>query len=143
MTPKRQKICKCLVTNSHCALARKCLRDHRIKKYITKGFGTLLRKDIALICSDDEGITCNLMSLQWTNLLSFMRSKTPTLLSILQSCTKTKKAWLSQDAIIGVVTSVLCKHQRSSVSLFQRMVSLILYTGHASKKVGFSIRSND
>lgn len=133
MTPKQRQICKSLVTNSHCVLARKCLCDHRIKKCITKGFETLLRKDIALLYSDDEGITCNLMSLQWTNLLSFMRSKTPTLLSVLQIFTKTKKAWLSQDAIIGVVTSVLCKHRQSSVALFQRIVSLILYTGHASK----------
>ena len=142
MTPKRRQLCKSIVTNSHCALARKCLQDHRTKKYIIKGFGALLRKEIALLCSDDEGIPRNVTSLQWTNLLSFMKTKTPTLLSILQSCTKTKKPWLSQDAITGVITSILCKHWRSSVSLFQRMVSLVLYTGHTSKKAGFSIKSN-
>lgn len=45
-----------------------------------KGFGALLHKDIALLCSDDNGIKGNLVALQWTNFLSFMKSKTPTVL---------------------------------------------------------------
>ena len=131
MTPRRRQICKPLARGSHCALARKCLRDNKVKKFITKGFGTLLHNDIASLCSDNGGIRKNLTSLQWTNLLSLIKTKAPTLLSILQKCTKTKSERLNQNTIIGVLTSILCKHRRSSASLFQQVVSLILYSGHA------------
>ena len=133
MTPRRRQLCKPLARGSHCALARKCLKDHRVKKYVTKGFGTLLRKEISRLCSDDGGIT-NLAELKWNDVLHSMTLHAPTLLALLQSCSKTRRPRKNQSAIIGVLASILCKHRRPS-SILQKVVSLILYTGHASKKV--------
>ena len=129
MTPRRQ-LCKPLARGSHCFLAQKCLQDHQVKKYITKGFGISLSKDIAGLCSDIS----NLTEMKWEGVLRLMKLKAPTLLSLLQSCTKTKMARRNQNTIIGVLASILCKHHRPSASILQRIVSFILYTGHASKK---------
>ena len=130
MTPRRRQLCKPLARDSHCSLAQKCLQDHRVKKYITKDFGISLRKDIAGLCSDIS----NLTEMKWEDVLCLMKLKAPTLLSLLQSCTKTKKARRNQNAIIGVLASILCKYRRPSASILQKIVSFILYTGHASKK---------
>lgn len=134
MTPRRRQLCKPLARGSHCSLARKCLKDSRIRRYISKGFGCLLRKDIARLCSDGEGVFNNLTKLGWGDFIEQMKVKAPQLLELLQYCTKTKTRRVNQDAIIGVLASVLCKHRRPSASTLQRIVSLILYNGHASKK---------
>ena len=84
MTSRRRQLCKSLARGSHFALAQKCLRDHRVKKYITKGFGTLLRKEIAALCSSDGSLT----SLKWDDVLQLMKVKAPTLLPLLQRCNK-------------------------------------------------------
>ena len=40
------------------------------------------------------------------------------------------------DAVIGLIVTLLAKHRRPQLSLFQKIiVSLILYSGHCSKKV--------
>ena len=131
MTPRRRKLCRPLARSSHCSLARKCLQDHRVKKHITKALGVSLCKEIAALCP----IVANLTELRWEDVLILVKLKAPTLLSLLQSCTKTKRHRQNQNAIIGVLVSILCKHRRPSSSLFQRLVSLILYAGHASKIV--------
>ena len=42
---------------------------------------------------------------------------------------------MNHDAIIGVLVSIICRHRRPAASLLQRLISLILYSGHASKRV--------
>ena len=41
--------------------------------------------------------------------------------------------------ILVVIAGIIFKHRRSSCSLVQQMVSLVLYAGHASKQVGNKI----
>ena len=41
------------------------------------------------------------------------------------------------DSIVAVITSIICKHRRSSSCLIQRIISLILCIGHAGKQVRF------
>lgn len=105
--------------------------------------GQLLRSEIAAITSDNfksitreksrhsvkdfKHIKCSL--------LNEMERKAPTLLSLLKSCLKTKKPRSNTDAIIFVITSIMCKHRRPSACTFQRIISLILYVGHSSKQV--------
>ncbi len=64
-----------------------------------------------------------------------MIAHSPTLLSILKSCTKVPRSNLGQQGLIGFITAILTKNRRSSASLVQRLISVILYGGHASKKV--------
>ena len=141
MTPKRRQICRPLARGSKSAFVRRCLKDGSFKKAITKGICTSLRREIALLTSDDvtsilrSKSSKTLNEFTWDSLLAEVRTVAPTLLSILQGCCKTRKLRKNQDAIVGVLVAILCKHRRSTASLVQRLTSLILYSGHASKKV--------
>ena len=135
MTPRRRKLCRPLARSSHCSLARKCLQDHHVKKHITKIMGVSLRKEIAALCPN----VANFTEWRWEDVLDLMKQKAPTLLNLLQMCTKTKKHRHNQNAIVGVLVLTLCKHRRPSASILQRLVSLILYAGHASKIVSLYI----
>ena len=59
----------------------------------------------------------------------------PNLVQILSECTKRKKSGKEQKSVIGVCLSLLCKNHNPKMTLFQRMISLILYAGHSAKKV--------
>lgn len=141
MTPRRRQLCRPLARGSKTAFARRCLKDRSFKKVITKGMGTLLRRDIAHLTSDNlSSILLNkssdtLNEFTWDGLLAEVKSAAPTLFKILHGCTKTKKVKKNQNAIIGVLVAIVCKHRRPTSSLVQRLISLILYSGHASKRV--------
>ena len=74
----------------------------------------------------------------WNDVIGEMKLRAPTLLSLLQSCTRTKKARRNMNCVIGLIAALLCKHRRPSASLVQRLISVILYSGHASKRVSFN-----
>ena len=141
MTPRRRQICRPLARGSRCAFARKCLKDRSMRNFIVKGMGVSLRHEIARLCSDDtvsilrsKTIT-TLKEFTWEKLLEEVREIAPTLFKLLHSCTKTRKLQKNHDAIIGVLIAIMCKHRRPNSALFQQIVSLILYSGHAAKRV--------
>lgn len=77
-----------------------------------------------------------LKNFQWQYLIDEVTIHAPTLLAILKSCTKVKVPRVNQqEGAIGVIVAILCKNRRGSASLVQRLVSVILYSGHASKRV--------
>ena len=141
MTPKRKKICKPLIRGSLYSLARNCLDDAGVRKYIIKCIGTTVRSEVALLCSKKRPsilkVKTNyaLETFNWKKLILDMEKSAPTLLSILTSCTETRTQRPNRESIIGAVCAMLCKHMNPAASLFQRMMSIILYSGHASKRV--------
>ena len=145
LTPSRRRICKPLARGSRVALARHCLKDLRIRKHITKGVGLQLQREVASMCSDiTDSILRNktkqaMEGFNWENVLGEMKLRAPTLLSLLQSCTKTRKARRYTKCVIGLITAILCKHRRPSACLVQRLISVILYSGHASKRVSLHL----
>ena len=123
MTPTRRKICKPLIRGSHCAVARRCLKDSCISKYIVKGIGLSLKHEIASLCSDkvdsvlrDKSVNA-LETFSWDVVMEEMKTRAPTLLSLLQTCTHTKRARNNRNAVIGIITAILCKHRRPTASL--------------------------
>ena len=64
-----------------------------------------------------------------------LHSHAPTLVSLLRGCLKTKTPRKNEDVILGVIAALICKNRRSSCSLVQRMMSLVLYAGHSAKQV--------
>ncbi len=97
----------------------------------------MVHKEIATLCSDlvpsvlrDKSPEL-LKSFQWKCLLDELESHAP----ILKSCIGVRRPASQQQAVIGVITAILCKNRRNSASLVQRIISVILYSGHASKMV--------
>lgn len=141
MTPRHRRICRPLARGSRCAFAKKCLSDRTIRSFIVKGLGRSLRHELAQVCSDEtisilrNKDSSSLEEFSWEKLLKEVKVVAPTLLKFLQSCTTTRKPRKNQDTIIGVLVAIMCKHRRPVSSLFQQLMSLILYSGHASKRV--------
>lgn len=144
VTPSRRRICKPLVRKSYNSFATQCVKKNQATKHaIVNVMGQVLRSEVAAICSDDfDSITRekSIDSVQsFKNVISSLhgelRSRAPTLLSLLMSCLKTAKPRRNTTYIVAVILSIVCKHRRTSSCLIQRIVSLVLYTGHASKQV--------
>jgi len=145
MTPSRRRICKPLARGSRVTLARQCLKDMRVRKHITKGVGLLLQREVAGMCSTKvNSILCSkttqaLEGFNWKDVIGEMEGRAPTLLSLLRSCTKTRKTRKYTNCVIGLIAAILCKHRRPSSCLVQRLISVILYSGHASKRVSLHL----
>ena len=141
MTPRRRKLFRPLARGSRCTLARRCLPDCLIKKYIVKGMGVSLRHEIARLCLDNSTFVLRkklpntLNEFSWEGIVNEAKELAPKLTELLLSCTKTRKPRKNQKAIIGLLFAIMCKHHRPALSLIQQVVSLILYSGHASKRV--------
>ena len=71
---------------------------------------------------------------KWSSLLKELKQYAPQFLSVLTSIIPSKKHQ-NQCAAIGMCTAIILKHTSSKMSLVQKIVSLILYAGHASKQV--------
>lgn len=105
------------------------------------GIGRIIRKEVGTLCSNDsqsillDKSNGTLQTFQWKQLEDELATHSATLFSILKQGTKVSRASGQQQALIGVIIAIMCKHRRSSASLIQRLVSIILYSGHASKNV--------
>ena len=88
-----------------------------------------------------------LCSFQWRDVINEMQANVPTLLGLLQGCIQRKslkrvrkRSYLVQDdGIIGICAAILLRHQNPKMNLIQRIVSILLYSGHAPKLVKNSL----
>ena len=119
------------------------VKNKTTRSAILKVIGKIVQREVAAICSDKHHSVLRLNTKDSvtnfeyviSNLMGEMSHRAPVLLSILQSCLKTKTPRRNTDVLVTMITSILCKNRRPSACLFQRIVSLLLYSGHASKKV--------
>jgi len=89
-------------------------------------------KTASILCS---GKYDDIMSFKWAILMEELKLHAPVLTHVLTSCTASKQPSSNRMAIICVCASVLLKYWCSRMSLFQKIVMLILYAGHCGKQV--------
>ena len=96
-----------------------------------------VQKEVASLCSEsitsllyDKTVNA-LETFSWDNLLQEIESRSPTLPDLMQWCTKMKKPRKNTKSIVAFLVAILCRHRRPKFSLLQRIISLILYSGHA------------
>ena len=141
MTPPRKRIVKPLVRKNHCSVVKQCLKNDRLRSLVINGIGIKLHKEVATLCSDASLSILRDKSMQaletftWDHIYDEMRTRSPTSLSLLEWCTKIKKPKKNKRSIITFVAAILCRLHRPSSSLVQRLISLILSSGHAAKSV--------
>ena len=80
----------------------------------------------------------SLSSFSWTAIQAELKSHAPTLLSILVDMTKTC-AKKDATAVICICASMILKFRNPCMSLVRHMLSVLLYAGHAKKKVIITI----
>ena len=123
-------------------LALSILKDKNSWPWIVKGVGKVLLSKLKHLCSikvnfvlrrkDNESIK----RFPWEIIVNEVVKNCPTHTALLLSCTTTRKSTLmNQKFIVVVIVSILSKFKCSAMSLFQKMVSMILYAGHAGNKV--------
>ncbi len=141
ITPSRRKICKPLIRRNFQSFSIKCFENIVTRKAIIKKICGMLRQEVSAICSDNYSTVMRdknseaLIEFDFAKIIEEMELKTPTLLYFLQNCLKANTPRGNEKAVLAIIASMIFKHRRSSCSLLQRIISLILYAGHTAKQV--------
>ena len=141
-TPARRKICRPLIRRNYRSFAVTAFKNHSSKKAILKLLGQNLCKEVSSLCSTKSKSALAQPPKKISNisgvvngLMADMECRAPILLSLLKWASKTQRPRGNTKLVLSMITSMLCKHRKSSVCQLQRIVSLILYAGHSSKQV--------
>jgi len=141
LTPRRKKLGKALARGCSKQVAGECLKNPAIRNYIIQKIGKIVHVELCGLCSDKTASMLWKHSLEifkeftWDCLTSELLANTPVLMSILQRCTETKVERINRKAVIGMCAVLLLKHHFIKMCLVQKIISLILHAGHASKQV--------
>jgi hypothetical protein len=141
LTPKRKRVGKAIARGSKKALAEECFKDPVIKKYMMAKLGKVFRSELGAMCSVKVSSILLKRSedvyaeFSWDMLYAELKANAATFLSILESCTQTRRPRRNRKATIGICAAILLKYRFSKMSLVQRILSLILYAAHSGKQV--------
>lgn len=119
------------------------IKDPDKRSYMCKCFGKILQYEVRSLCSDNKGCvllrhnTDSLKTFNWDDVIRDGSTTAPTLLYFIQQCMPFSRE--NNDAIAGFIISILMKQRRATASMFQRIVSILLYNGHCTKKVIITI----
>lgn len=135
-------------------MIKEFLGDETMRKIVVSQVGYLLRREIRVLCSDKFGSMMKKQSVlkySCDEVIKEMENGAPNLLEILQICTrfqrrkrdcsrKSSTAQLPllkkrQNSTIAMCASMLCKYRCPSMSLLQKIISLVLYASSCSKMV--------
>ena len=125
------------------------MRDRKTQKHVVSAVGRILWNEIKCLCSRRAKSiqrlhdASTLRGFNWDAIVDEAVQHAPNLVQILRECTRKnpKQSEAEQKSIIGVCLSLLCKHCNPKMTLFQRIVSLVLYGGHSAKQVRIISRS--
>ena len=141
LTPSRKYIGKSLARGKPKAIAQKCWKNPKMCSYLLACIGSTLQKEITLLCSDSmtsllrKTEKSELSTFKWNTFITELEKHAPILLKVLRSCTKTRVQKKNVNSVIGMCAAMILKHRRASMSAVQKIISLILYASHSSKKV--------
>lgn len=106
-----------------------------------KGIGSLLRYEVKKLCSQNVNSiqrskeSGSIHNFPWDEILKEAKRNCPTLTKLLIAVSTTKTPRRNQMYLISTIICMLCKHRCSRMSLFQRLISVLLYSGHVGTKV--------
>lgn len=152
LTSSLKRIGRSVGRRSRKSIALQCMKDGRIRTRILKVLGKYIQKEIATMCTlKKESILrmsepTALQKFSWEALATEVKETAPNLFGILDGSLQVqvtpsqqkgrKSRRVNKTAILGLCTAILCRYRNQSMNLVQRLVSLILYKGGASKQVG-------
>lgn len=123
------------------------MRDNKTRKHVVAAVCKIVKNEIKQLCSrhtrsvQRSHDANKLKGFNWDSIINEATEHAPNLMQILMECTRTTKKHSNevQKSIVGLCISLLCKHRNPQMTLFQRIVSLILYAGHSAKQVSIAI----
>ena len=135
-----------IARGSRYSIAHQCLDDPKCRNHVISAVGHQIKTEIQTLCSKNvdsvqrKKDAMSLKTFTWAPILNEAKKHAPTLVKLLRTATsigsgKNKRVELKQDILIGACVSIICKYRNPRMALFQRVVSLVLYSGHSGKKV--------
>ena len=127
--------------------------DQKIRAHVLTILGRRIRSEMKRMCSIKNPSMLRastpeaLTSFDWNKLESELELRAPSLFSLLRSATsvnvppskKRKRTYrVQQSQVIGICAAILLRHRNQSMNLLQRILSVLLYNGNASKQVRLS-----
>lgn len=156
LTSSLKRIGRSVGRKNTSSIARQAVLDDRICQKVLVYLGKKLSKEMKAMCSLKANSILrrrDVMSLQGFHLealIKEMKGVAPNTLSLLRSCLASRKPSKAKnvsskgptksrivdcDSVVGVCCAILLRGRSQQMNLLQKIVSLILYSGHASKKV--------
>ena len=141
LTPSRKTVGRAVARGSKKQVVSECMKDPKMKMYTIELMGRQLRNELISLCSNATNSTLQnqsadaLREFTWGKLHSELEARAPTLLSLLQMCTHTRKPRHNRIAVIGMCVALLLKLRFHKMCLIQKILSLLLYAGHSGKQV--------
>jgi len=138
---------------SHSSVARQAMRSPKIRAVCLNVLEKDIQKDLTNVASTRQCSSClrentlgALENFSWEKLHAELRLTAPTFYRILEACVNVKRRKRvtkkkprmhcpSNSAVLGVCAALVLRHRNRNLNLVQRIVSLILHSGHSSKKV--------
>ena len=118
-----------------------CLNEPSLQRLIIRRVILLLRREIATLCSDRVGSVMlglspkEMCEFDMHKFIEEAKEHAPTLISIIESLTKSRITTVNQPAIMTMILASLCRCKRPKMSLLHKIISIIMYFGHCTKKV--------
>lgn len=141
LTPSRKQAGRAVARRSRSSLVAEVLKDPVTRQYVVKRIGMIVRKELSVMCSENAGSilgskqVSDLKDFTWNKLLVELETNTPVLLTILKTCTQTRRSRCNRNTVIGMCSAILLRHHHVKMCLVQKIVSMILYAGDCSKQV--------
>ena len=147
-------IAKGVARRSPRTIARQTLRNPKCRRHVLDILGRDIQKEMTALCSNDsksvlrESSLEALSSFTWDKLSSELSTRAPTFYAVLHACVNTKqkgnapesKNWRSsKSAVLGMCAAIILRNCHHHMNLVQRIVSLILHSGHSAKQVSLNI----
>ena len=138
-------------SRSHPALARQVMRNPTTRAVCLNILEKDIQKDLTKIASKSQHSSClrettlsALENFSWEKLHSELRLTAPTFFRVLEGCVNVRRRRRVAKRVrkvnlpmlfLGVCAALLLRHRNRNLNLVQRIISLILHSGHAGKKV--------
>lgn len=132
------------------SIAREAMKDERIRSKSVEILSKSLAKEMKRLCSKKvmsalrKRDLSSLQEFDVNSIIKEMEQYAPSVLILLRGCLlgcKCPKAGakksrsLSADLIVAVCCAILLRGRSQRMNMLQRIISLVLYCGHASKRV--------
>ena len=130
-----------IARGSQIAFAKQCLTEPSVQRLIIRRVILLLRREIAALCSDRVGSVMlgsspkEMCEFDIHKFIEEAKEHAPVLIDILESLTKSRITTINQPAIMVMILASLCRCKRPRMSLLHKIISVIMYFGHCTKKV--------
>ena len=126
------------------------MKDDRIRTRVIELIGTHLGKEMKKLCTEEvasvlrKADTDSVQQFTIQSIIEEMKTHAPSVLTVLRGCLhgrrrsrarKQKSRIIDVDTLVSVCCAILLRGRSQKMNLLQRIISLILFCGHASKRV--------